>query len=68
MAMEVKQVISGAHEDSIIGLAYNRLKREIYSVAEGDKAIKVLAELISNQQRTDMKMLQKQPIPFVLHH
>ena len=41
MAMEVIQVIGGAHEDSIVSLAYNRVKREVYSVAEGDKAIKV---------------------------
>lgn len=41
MAMEVVQVIANAHEDSITSIAYNRVKREVFSAAEGDKAIKV---------------------------
>eukprot|EP00775_Hariotina_reticulata_P004041 gene4041-4288_t len=41
MAMEIIQVINAVHEDSIAGLAYNRVKKEIYTCADGDRAIKV---------------------------
>lgn len=35
------KVISDAHEGPIVSLAYNKLRREIYSSADGDKTIKV---------------------------
>ncbi|KAF6254405.1 WD40-repeat-containing domain protein [Scenedesmus sp. NREL 46B-D3] len=41
MAMEIIQVINGAHEDDIAAIAFNRAKREVYTAAEGDRAIKV---------------------------
>lgn len=41
MAMEIIQVISAAHEDSLAAIAFNRIKREVYTAAEGDRAIKV---------------------------
>jgi len=40
--MEIIQVINAVHEDSIAGMAYNRVKKEIYTCADGDRAIKVL--------------------------
>jgi hypothetical protein len=39
--MEIIQVINGAHEDSLAAIAFNRVKREVYTAAEGDRAIKV---------------------------
>ncbi|WIA17403.1 hypothetical protein OEZ85_014259 [Tetradesmus obliquus] len=41
MAMEIIQVINAAHEDSLAAIAFNRIKREVYTAAEGDRAIKV---------------------------
>lgn len=41
MAMEVVRVIEEAHESEIVGLTYNRARKEIYSCADGDKTIKV---------------------------
>lgn len=41
MAMEVIQTINGAHEDALAGIAYNPVNKQIYTCAEGDKAIKV---------------------------
>jgi hypothetical protein len=41
MALEVIQEITNVHEDSVCCIAYNRAKRAVYTVAEGDKAIKV---------------------------
>jgi hypothetical protein len=40
-AMEVVRVIDEAHEGPIVSLAYNKARREIYSVADGDRLIKV---------------------------
>lgn len=47
MAMEIIRVIANAHEDSITSIAYNRVKREIYTAAEGDKAIKVFQQILA---------------------
>jgi hypothetical protein len=41
MAMEVVQLIAGAHDDALAGIAFNAVNRQIYTCAEGDKAIKV---------------------------
>jgi hypothetical protein len=38
----VVRVINEAHEGAIVSLAYNKLRREIYSSADGDKVIKVM--------------------------
>lgn len=48
MAMHIIQTICNAHEDSITSIAYNRLKREVFTAADGDKAIK--ASTGQNQQ------------------
>lgn len=40
-AQEVVKVIEEAHESEIVCLAYNRVRKEIYSCADGDKVIKV---------------------------
>ena len=40
-AMEITKIIGEAHEGAIVALAYNRIRREIYSAADGDKVIKV---------------------------
>jgi len=52
--MEVVRVIDEAHESEIVSLAYNRIRREIYSAADGDKVIKVwdsrTGQLIRTQQ------------------
>ena len=40
-AMEIVKVIGEAHEGAIVALAYNKIRREIYSAADGDKVIKV---------------------------
>lgn len=54
MAMEVVKVIEEAHESEIVSLAYNRVRKEIYSCADGDKVIKVWdcrnGQLIRTQQ------------------
>ena len=34
-------MIEEAHESEIVSLAYNRVRKEIYSCADGDKVIKV---------------------------
>lgn len=39
--MEVIKVIEEAHESQITSLAYNKIRKEIYSSADGDKVIKV---------------------------
>lgn len=39
--MVLSKVIEEAHEDEIVCLAYNQLRKEIYSAADGDKVIKV---------------------------
>lgn len=41
MAMEIVKVIEEAHESSITAIAYNKVRKEIYSSADGDKVIKV---------------------------
>lgn len=41
MAMEVIQTIPAAHEDALAGIAYNPINKQVYTCAEGDKAIKV---------------------------
>ena len=41
MAMEVTGVFATGHEDSIVALAFNRAKKEIFSAAQGDKRIHV---------------------------
>lgn len=41
MAMEVIQIIPAAHEDALAGIAYNPINKQVYTCAEGDKAIKV---------------------------
>ena len=41
MAYEVIKEIKNAHEDSICCIAYDRAKKAVYTVAEGDRAIKV---------------------------
>jgi hypothetical protein len=43
MALEVVTEIANVHEDSVCSIAYDRAKRTVYTVAEGDKAIKVRA-------------------------
>lgn len=45
MAMEVVQTINSAHEDALAGIAYNPVNKQIYTCAEGDKAIKVCCVL-----------------------
>ncbi len=40
-AMEVVKVIEEAHEGTIVSLAFNKSRREIFSAADGDKVIKV---------------------------
>ncbi|KAF5833397.1 WD40-repeat-containing domain protein, partial [Dunaliella salina] len=51
---EVVKVIEEAHESEIVSLAYNRVRKEIYSCADGDKVIKVWdcrnGQLIRTQQ------------------
>jgi hypothetical protein len=39
--MEVIQQISNVHEDKLAGVAYNHVKKQLYTCAEGDMAIKV---------------------------
>jgi hypothetical protein len=41
MAMEVILTVNGAHEDALAGIAYNPINKQVYTCAEGDKAIKV---------------------------
>lgn len=41
MAMEILRVLENAHDNNIACIAYNRVKHEILSVADGDKQIKV---------------------------
>jgi hypothetical protein len=57
MAMEVIQTINGAHEDALAGIAYNPINKQVYTCAEGDKAIKV-----SSQHRPCVPCLATQPI------
>ncbi|GMH37514.1 hypothetical protein BSKO_05387 [Bryopsis sp. KO-2023] len=53
MAMEVVHVIGTNHDEEIMAVAYNRMRKEIYSAAQGDKDIKVwdfkTGQLIRNQ-------------------
>lgn len=41
MAMEIVKVIEEAHESTITSIAFNKIRKEIYSSADGDKVIKV---------------------------
>ncbi|KAG2444756.1 hypothetical protein HXX76_001500 [Chlamydomonas incerta] len=41
MAMEVVKVVDEAHESPISSIAYNRVLKELYSSADGDKVIRV---------------------------
>lgn len=40
MAMEVIKVVDEAHESPISSIAYNRVLKELYSSADGDKVIR----------------------------
>jgi hypothetical protein len=40
-AMEVVKVIEEAHESTITSIAFNKVRKEIFSAADGDKVIKV---------------------------
>lgn len=64
MAMEVIQTVNGAHEDALAGIAYNPINKQVYTCAEGDKAIKVswkscrcAAAAASTQQYTALQRL-----------
>jgi len=55
MALEVIKEIKHVHEDSVSCIAYDKAKRTVYTVAEGDKAIKVgvvWCEMISTDRVT----------------
>jgi hypothetical protein len=39
--MQIVQVINNAHEDSIVAIAYDGQRKEIYTASEGDRVIKV---------------------------
>lgn len=41
MAMEAMHVIQTNHDEEIMALAFNRMRKEIYSAAQGEKDIKV---------------------------
>lgn len=41
MAMEVMRSMEEAHEAPISSVAYNRVLKELYSSADGDKVIRV---------------------------
>jgi hypothetical protein len=40
--MQIVQVINNAHEDSVVAIAYDSQRKEIYTASEGDRLIKVL--------------------------
>ncbi len=56
MAMEIIQTLPNVHEDAVACIAYNRIKREVYTAAEGDRAIKVRQCLAAEQQQLHSKM------------
>lgn len=44
MAMEIAHVIQTNHEEEIMALAFNCLRKEIYSAAQGGKSIKAILD------------------------
>lgn len=44
MAMEIVLEINTQHDDEVVSLAFNRMRKEIYSASQGVKDIKVITK------------------------
>ncbi len=73
MAMAVLRVMENVHEEPVVCVSYDRVRKEIYSVAEGDRIIKArniwrdmtasLASLINMPS-----LCKHKPYPLQLYH